>query len=158
MVLGCRFTTFDILTSERLVRVPQSSQMRFTIDTGVIELPGSLGRDKTVDSATLNLVASNLHPQNPVSVAITVADVTEPNVFRPVATFDLEPRETRELRVVQTRPDDGLVRATQSEGINIRFDSRSPAAGIGEIEFRFTVRVVAHKRTPGTGAGTLLFY
>jgi hypothetical protein len=64
----------------------------------------------------------------------------------------------RRLRVVQTGAADGLVRATQSEAINVRFDARSPAPVIGEIEFRFTIRVVAHKQTPGTGAGTLLFY
>ena len=42
--------------------------------------------------------------------------------------------------------------------MNIRFDSRSPEPGIGELEFRFTIYVLAHKETPGTGAGTLLFY
>lgn len=157
-IAACRLTTFDIVSSERVVRVPQSNGTRFTIDTGAITLPASLGKDKTVDSATLDLTAINFNIANPVMVDIAVADAEEVNVFRPIASFELAPGETREIRVVQTGPNDGLVRATQSESINIRFDSRSPEPGIGEIEFRFKVRVLAHKETEGMGAGTLLFY
>jgi hypothetical protein len=140
------------------VRIPRSIFNRFTVETGIITLPASLGRDKIVDSAILELEAANFNERHPVSVEISVADAQEPGRFRSIASFDLAIRETRALRVVQTGAADGLVRATQSESINIRFDARSPGAEIGEIEFRFTIHVLAHKRTPGTGAGTLLFY
>lgn len=151
-------TTYDIRSDERLVQIPRTFFTRFVVETGAITLPASLGKDKTVDSATLDLEATNFNPQHPVSVDITVADAEAPNLFRPVASFDLDAGETRVLQIVQTGPGDGLVRASQSESINIRFDARSPAPEIGEIEFRFTIRVLAHKETPGTGAGTLLFY
>ena len=158
-ISACRETFFDILTSERTVIVPESpNRTTFRVDTGRIELPASLGADKTVDSATLLLIATNRNALNPVTVDLTIADSREANVFRPLVTFTLAAGETREIEVVQTEPDDALVRATQSEAINIRFDSVSPARGIGEIEFRFTVRVLAHKETPGMGPGTLLFY
>lgn len=155
---ACRLTMYDITTSERTARVPQTTQNSFTIDTGVIRLPAKLGKDKTVDSATLDMIATNFHPANPVTVDIAVADAEAINVFRPVASFDIAAGQTRELRIVQTGPGDGLVRATQTESINIRFESLSPAPGLGEIEFRFRVRVVAHKRTSGMGPGSLLFY
>ena len=141
-----------------MVLIPRSSLNRFTVDTGSITLPASIGKDKTVDSATLDLLATNFNPRQPVDVAMSIADAEERNVFRPIASFLLDKGEARQLRIVQTGPDDSLVRATQSESINIRFEARSPAAEIGEIEFRFTIRVIAHKKTPGTGAGTLLFY
>lgn len=155
---GCRQTLFDIVTSERVVRIPPIGGRAFTIDTGPIELPASLGVDKTIDSATLNLTASNDHADNPVTVAIAVADSRRPNAFGPLATFELAAGETRALTIVQREPNDPLVRAVQSRAINIRFDATSPEEGIGEIAFRFTVRVRAHKETPGTGPGTLFFY
>lgn len=158
VLFACRETVFDILTNERIVRVPSSTQREFTIDTGAIDLPASLGADKIVDSATLNLTATNFNAVNPVTVIIAVASGDRPNQFGPVTTFDLAVGETRLLQVVQTNPGDALVRATQSEAINVRFESVSPEKGIGEIEFQFTVRVLAHKNTPGTGPGTLLFY
>jgi hypothetical protein len=157
-VPACRRTLFDIVTHERTVSVPSSSRTTFTIDTGRIELPASLGVDKTVDSSTLDLTAHNFNAANPVTVDLSIADAESPGLFRPVVTFDLDPGETRQIQVVHTQPDEALVRATQTTSINIRFISTSPTPGIGEIEFRFTVRVLAHKETPGTGAGTLLFY
>lgn len=156
---ACREVVYDILTDERIVRVPVTSRDEFTIDTGRIELPSRLGTDKTIDSATLNLVATNFNLDNPVVVDIFVASSLNPNVFGPIATgIELAPGETRSITVVQTGPEDALVTASQSESVNIRFDSTSPEPGIGEIEFRFTIRVLAHKETPGTGAGTLIFY
>lgn len=157
--VACREVVYDILTNERLVRVPRSSRDEITIDTGRIELPSKLGTDKTIDSATLNLTGTNLNLENAVDVDISAASSNNPNVFGEIATgFHLEPGETRSITVVQTEPDDPLVSASQSDAVNIRFDSTSPAPGIGEIEFRFTIRVLAHKDTPGTGAGTLIFY
>jgi hypothetical protein len=156
---GCREVIYDILTDERLVRVPASRRDEITMDTGRITLPSRLGTDKTIDSATLLLTATNLHPDNPVVVAISAASSLNPNVFGEITSgLRLDPGETRTVRVSQTDPDDPLVTATQSEAVNIRFDSRSPEPGIGELEFRFTIHVLAHKETPGTGAGTLLFY
>lgn len=156
---ACRRTIFDVTTNERTVLVPASPrQTEFSIDTGRIDLPTRLGTDKTVDRSTLNLVAVNLNEENPVTVSMSAANSFEPNNFGPIATFSLGPGEERAIEVVQTDPDDALVRATQSTFINIRFDSVSPERGIGEIEFRFTVRVLAHKDTPGTGAGSLLFF
>lgn len=155
---ACLQTVYDITTSERLVRVPASEGTGFTIETGRIELPTRLGTDKSVDSVTLNLSAANLNAENPVTVEISAASSLEPNAFKPVATFDLGAGVARDIRVVQSAPGAALVLATQSDFVNIRFESRSPRQGIGEIEFRFTIRVLAHKRTPGTGAGTLLFY
>lgn len=156
---GCREVIYDILTDERLVRVPASSRDEITMDTGRIQLPSRLGTDKTVDSATLVLTATNMHADNPVVVAISAASSLNPNVFGEITSgLRLDPGETRTVRVSQTDPDDPLVTATQSESVNIRFDSRSPEPGIGELEFRFTIHVLAHKETPGTGAGTLLFY
>jgi hypothetical protein len=154
---ACRRTVFDIVTSERVVRAPRSVRTTFTLDTR-IELPSTLGVDKTVDSSTLDLTTTNFNTTNPVTVALSIADADNPGLFRPVVTYELASGETRQIRVVQTQPDDALVRATQTDALIIRFDSTSPAPGIGEIEFRFTVRVLAHKETPGTGAGTLLFY
>jgi hypothetical protein len=154
---ACRRTLFDIVTNERVVRGPRSNKTQFTIDSRV-ELSTTLGTDKTVDSSTLNLTATNLHPDNPVTVDLSIAEGTQPGLFRPLIRFDLDPGETRDLQVVQTEPDDALVRAAQAKVLIIRFDSTSPVAGIGELEFRFKVRVLAHKETPGTGAGTLLFY
>jgi len=82
-----------------------------------------------------------------------------PNVFGEITSgLRLDPGETRSIEVVQTGEQDPLVLASQSESVNIRFESSSPEPGIGEIEFRFTIHVVAHKETPGTGAGTLIFY
>ena len=155
---ACLQTVYDITTDERLVRVPGSDRTEFRVETGRIELPTKLGTDKTVESVTLNLEAVNLNQDNPVTVDISAASSLEPNAFGPVATFQLGAGETRLIEAVQTGPDDALVLATQSDFVNIRFESRSPRPGIGEIEFRFTIRVLAHKRTPGTGAGTLLFY
>jgi len=156
---ACRRTIFDVVTNERVVQVPENPRRsEFTIDTGRIDLPTKLGTDKTIDSATLVLTAANLNVDNPVEVSISAANSFEPNNFGPIATFSLDAGETREIRVVQTGPEEALVLATQSDFINIRFDSTSPAPGIGEIEFRFTVRVLAHKDTPGTGAGSLLFF
>jgi hypothetical protein len=129
------------------------------MDTGRIDLPSRLGTDKTVDSATLNLTATNLNLENAVVVDISVASSLNPNVFGEVTSgLRLDPGETRSIAVVQKDPEDPLVTATQSESVNIRFESRSPQPGIGEIEFRFTIHVIAHKETPGTGAGTLIFY
>lgn len=157
--MGCREVVYDILTNERIVRVPVSRKSEVTIDTGRIELPSRLGTDKTVDSATLNLTATNLNLENPVVVDISAASSLNPNVFGEITTgFRLDPGETRSIEVVQIGPQDPLVTATQSESVNIRFESTSPQPGIGEIEFRFTIRVLAHKETPGTGAGTLIFY
>jgi hypothetical protein len=156
---GCQEVIYDILTDERVVRVPASSRDAITMDTGRIELPSRLGTDKTVDSATLLLTATNMHPENPVVVEISAASSLNPNVFGEITSgLRLDPGETRTIRVSQTDPDDPLVTATQSESVNIRFDSHSPEPGIGELEFRFTIHVLAHKETPGTGAGTLLFY
>ena len=155
---GCRETLYDIVTSERIVRVPNVSGREFVLETGPIELPATLGEDKVVDSATLNLTTINGNARNGVTVAISVADSRRPNAFGPVAAFDLAAAETREIRIIQTEPGDALVRASQSEAINIRFESRSANDGIGEIEFRFTVRVLAHKDTPGWGPGIFLFY
>ena len=156
---GCREVVYDILTDERTVRVPASSKSEITLDTGRIELPSRLGTDKTVESATLNLTATNFHSDNPVVVDISAASSLDPNVFREITSgLRLGPGETRTIRVVQSRKQDPLVTATQSESVNIRFESSSPDPGIGEIEFRFTIHVVAHKETPGTGAGTLIFY
>jgi len=155
---GCREVVYDIMTNERIVTVPASSRTEFTIDTGLIELPSKLGEDKTIDSSTLDLTATNSNALNPVDVVLSSADSRSPNAFREVATFSLEPLETKNIIVVQTEPDDPLVTATQSDAVNIRFDSTSPSPGLGEIEFRFTIHVLAHKRTPGTGAGTFLFY
>lgn len=147
------------MTDERLVRVPRSSRSQVRFETGPITLPTRLGTDKTVDSSTLQLTGTNLNLENPVVVDISVASSSRPNVFGPVATdFHLEPGETRSITVVQTEPDDPLVLAVQSESVNVRFDSTSPAPGIGELEFQFTIHVLAHKETPGTGAGTLIFY
>ena len=154
---ACRRVVYDIVTSERLVRVPRSAQSEFDIDTRV-ELPATLGEDKTVDSTTLDLEARNLNLENPVTVDLSIADANEPGLFRPIITFDLAAGETRTFHVVHTDPEDALVRATQTEELIIRFQSVSPAPGIGEIEFRFTFHVLAHKETPGTGPGTLLFY
>jgi hypothetical protein len=154
---ACRRTLFDITTNERVVRVPRSAKSEFVLDTR-IELPSTLGVDKTVDSTTLNLTSTNLNTTNPVHVDLSIADAETPGLFRPVTSYDLDAGETREIRVVQTEPDDALVRATQTLAVIVRFDSTSPAPGIGELEFRFTLRVLAHKDTPGTGAGTLLFY
>ena len=156
---GCREVVYDILTDERTVRVPESSKSDITIDTGRIELPSRLGTDKTVDSATLQLTATNFNPDNSVVVDISVASSRNPNVFGEITSgLRLDPGETRSVEVVQTRKQDPLVLATQSESVNVRFESTSPEPGIGEIEFRFTIHVVAHKETPGTGAGTLIFY
>lgn len=158
-VAGCRKTIFDVITNERVVLVPASPrQTRVTVDTGRIDLPARLGTDKTVESSTLSLTATNLNQENPVTVSMSAANSFDPTDFGPVATFSLDAEETREIEVVQTDPDDALVRATQSTFINIRVDSVSPEPGIGELEFRFTVRVLAHKDTPGTGAGSLLFF
>lgn len=157
-VSACLQTVYDIITEERLVRVPQSSGTEFEVETGRIELPTKLGTDKTVDSVTLDLEGTNLNQDNPVTVDISAASSLEPNAFRPVATFEIGAGQIRRIQAVQTEPDDALVLATQSDFVNIRFESRSPRPGIGEIEFRFTIRVLAHKDTPGTGAGTLLFY
>jgi hypothetical protein len=105
------------------------------------------------------LTATNLNLENPVVVDIAVASSLNPNVFGEVTSgLRLDPGETRSIAVVQTGPDDPLVTASQSESVNIRFESTSPRPGIGEIEFRFTIHVLAHKETPGTGAGTLIFY
>lgn len=156
--LGCREVVYDIMSNERIVTVPASNRTEFTIDTGAIELPSKLGTDKTIESSTLDLIATNFNAINPVTVVLSSADSRAPNAFREVATFSLEPLETKNIVVVQTDPDDPLVTATQSDAVNIRFDSTSAAPGIGQIEFRFTIRVLAHKRTPGTGAGTFLFY
>lgn len=157
--VACREVVYDILTNERLVRVPRSSRNDITIETGRIELPSKLGTDKTIDSATLNLTGTNLNLENPVDVDISAASSSNPNVFGEIATgFHLEPGETRSITIVQTEPDDPLVTASQSDAVNIRFDSTSPEPGVGELEFRFTIRVLAHKETPGTGAGTLIFY
>ncbi|HUF90497.1 MAG TPA: hypothetical protein VMR66_11035 [Gemmatimonadota bacterium] len=159
LVPGCREVVYDILTNERIVRVPVTSRNQFTIDTGNIVLPSRLGTDKTIESATLNLTATNFNLENPVVVDISAASSLNPSVFGPIASgVSLDPGETRSITVVQTGPDDALVTASQSESVNIRFDSTSPEPGIGEIEFRFTIRVLAHKETPGTGAGTLIFY
>ena len=156
---GCREVVYDILTDERSLRVPESSKSDITMDTGRIELPSRLGSDKTVDSATLQLTATNFNPRNRVVVDISVASSQNPNVFGDITSgLRLDPGETRSIEVVQTGKQDPLVLATQSESVNIRFESTSPEPGIGEIEFRFTIRVVAHKETPGTGAGTLIFY
>ncbi|HUP01052.1 MAG TPA: hypothetical protein VM737_05970 [Gemmatimonadota bacterium] len=111
-----------------------------------------------MDSATLDLRAVNENAENAATIAISVADSRRPNAFGPVATFDLAAGEAREIRIVQRDPGDALVRAVQSEAINVRFESRSTRPGIGEIEFRFTVRVRAHKETDGTGPGIFLFY
>lgn len=158
-VAGCREVIYDILTDERVVRVPASSRDAITMDTGRIELPARLGTDKTVDSATLVLTATNLNTENWVVVDISAASSLNPNVFGEITSgLRLDAGQTRTIRVEQTRPDDPLVAATQSESVNIRFDSNSPEPGIGELEFRFTIHVLAHKDTPGTGAGTLLFY
>lgn len=156
--VGCLETLYDIQTDERLVSVPASDQTEFTVNTGRIDLPTKIGTDKTIDSVTLDLVAENRNADNPVTVSISAASSLQPNAFRPIATFDIGAASTREIRVVQTDPEDALVLAVQSDFINIRFDSVSPEPGIGEIEFRFTIRLLAHKGTPGTGAGTLLFY
>ena len=156
-VPACRRTLFDIVTSERVVRGPRSNKTQFTIDSRV-ELSTTLGTDKTVDSSTLDLTATNFNTVNPVTVDLSIAEGSTPGLFRPVIRFDLAAGETRDLRVVQTGPEDALVRAVQSRALIVRFDSKSPVAGIGELEFRFKVRVLAHKETPGTGAGTLLFY
>lgn len=156
--VGCLETVYDIETDERLVRVPSSNRTDVTVETGRINLPTKIGTDKTIDSVTLDLVAQNLNADNPVTVEISGASSLEPNAFRPIATFDVGPATTRDLRVVQTDPQDALVLAVQSDFVNIRFESVSPDPGIGEIEFRFTIRLLARKRTPGTGAGTLLFY
>jgi hypothetical protein len=156
---GCREVVYDILTDERTVRVPESSKSDITMDTGRIELPSRLGSDKTVDSATLKLTATNFNADNSVVVDISAASSQNPNVFGVITSgLHLDPGETRSIEVVQTRKHDPLVLASQSESVNIRFESTSPEPGIGEIEFRFTIRVVAHKETPGTGAGTLIFY
>ena len=156
---ACRDVVYDILTNERIVRVPVSSKSQVTIDTGRIELPSRLGTDKTIDSATLNLTATNFNLENAVVVDILAASSLNLNVFGEITTgFRLEPGETRSITVVQTDPEDPLVTASQSESVNIRFDSTSAEPGIGEIEFRFTIHVLAHKETPGTGAGTLIFY
>lgn len=155
---GCMRTVYDIVTEERLVRVPRSSQDEFQVDTGRIELPTKLGTDKVVESVTLDLEGTNLNQENPVTVDISAASSQEPNTFRPIATFEIGVDTSRTIQVVQTDPGDALVLATQSDFVNIRFESNSPRPGIGEIEFRFTIRVLAHKNTPGTGAGTLLFY
>jgi hypothetical protein len=150
---------YDIVTDERIVRVPVSSKSEITLDTGRITLPSRLGTDKTVESATLNLTATNFHPDNPVVVDISAASSLHPNVFGDITRgLRLDPGETRSVQVVQRDADDPLVTATQSESVNIRFESTSPEPGIGEIEFRFTIHVLAHKDTPGTGAGTLIFY
>lgn len=156
--VGCLETVYDIETNERLVRVPPTNRTEFSVDTGRIDLPTKIGTDKTIDSVTLDLAAVNLNLENPVTVSISAASSLEPNAFRPIAEFDVAANAERDIRVVQTDPQDALVLAVQSDFVNIRFDSVSPAAGIGEIEFRFTIRLLAHKRTPGTGAGTLLFY
>ena len=155
---ACLKTTYDITTNERLVRVPRSGRTDFTIDTGRIELPTKLGEDKIVREVVLELDATNLNTENPVEVDMSASDSREPNVFRPIATFDVGAGGTRAIRVVQTDPQDALVRAVTSDFVNIKFESRSPAPGIGEIEFRFTIHVLADKDTPGTGAGTLIFY
>jgi len=156
---GCREVVYDILTDERTVRVPESGKSDITMDTGRIELPSRLGTDKTVDSATLELTATNFNPDNRVDVDISVASSRNPNVFGEITSgLRLDPGETRSIEVVQTGEQDPLVLASQSESVNIRFESSSPEPGIGEIEFRFTIHVVAHKETPGTGAGTLIFY
>ncbi|MDX1660638.1 MAG: hypothetical protein R3326_02510 [Gemmatimonadota bacterium] len=157
-VTGCLETVFDITTDERLVRVPRSSKAEFEVDTGRIELPTKLGTDKVIERVVLQLEGTNLNEENPVTVDISAASSLEPNTFRPIATFDIDADAVRSIEVVQTDPNDALVLATQSDFVNIRFESRSPRPGIGEIEFRFTIRVLAHKRTPGTGAGTLLFF
>lgn len=156
---ACLETIYDIQTDEFLVRVPASSKVNVTIDSGRIDLPTKLGTDKTVDSSTLELIAVNLNPENSVVVDISGATSLNPNVFDPIVTdIHLEPGETRAIRVVQTEPDDVLVTATQSDWVNIRFNSTSPLPGIGELVFRFTIHVLAHKETPGTGPGTLIFY
>lgn len=157
-LLGCREVVYDIITNERIVRVPQTNRTDFTIDTGLIELPSKLGTDKTIDSSTLDLTATNFNATNPVTVTLSSADSRSPNAFREVATFSLEPLEEKNIVVVQTDPDDPLVTATQSDAVNIRFESSTTTPGLGEIEFRFTIHVLAHKKTPGTGAGTFIFY
>lgn len=156
--VGCLETVYDIETDERLVSVPASQETTFTVDTGRIDLPTKIGTDKTIDSVTLDLQTVNANAENPVTVSISAASSLQPNAFRPIATFDVGSGTTRQIRVVQTAPTDALVLAVQSDFVNIRFDSVSPREGIGEIEFRFTIHLLAHKRTPGTGAGTLLFY
>jgi hypothetical protein len=156
---ACLETVYDIQTDEFLVRVPPSSKDIVTIDSGKIELPTKLGTDKTVDSSTLQLIAANLNLENSVVVDISGATSLNPNVFDEIATgIHLEPGEVRAIKVVQTEPDDVLVTATQSDWVNIRFNSTSTVPGIGALEFLFTIRVLAHKETPGTGAGTLIFY
>lgn len=155
---GCRRTIYDIVTSERIVRVPRSSGTEFTVETGRIALPAQLGTDKVVDSATLEMTATNRNRENRVVVDLSAAVAERPGTFGPIARFEIPPGGSREIEVVQSDPGDVLVRATQTDAINIRFDSTSPRPGIGELEFRFTIRVLAHKATPGTGAGTLLFY
>ena len=141
------------------MRVPASGKSDITMDTGRIDLPSRLGTDKTVDSATLQLTATNFNADNSVVVDISVASSRNPNVFGEITSgLGLGPGETRSIEVVQTGQQDPLVLASQSESVNIRFESTSPEPGIGEIEFRFTIHVVAHKETPGTGAGTLIFY
>lgn len=155
---GCLDTVYDITTDRRVVRVPKSNKDTFTVDTGKINLPSKLGTDKTIDSATLDLTGINANVDNPVTVEISAASSLDPNAFGPIATFQLGAGETRDIRVVQTDPNDALVLATQSDFVNIRFVSTSPDPGIGEIEFDFTIHVLAHKATPGTGAGTLLLY
>lgn len=156
--VGCREAFFDIVTSERVVRVPESGAATFTVETGRIALPATLGEDKTVDRATLDLEATNFNADNPVTVDLAIADARALNAFRDVASFELAPGETRRVVTTQTAPNDPVVRATQSSAINVRFDSRSPRSGIGAIEFRFVVRVEAHKETPGMGPGSLLLY
>lgn len=155
---ACMEVVYDIITEERLVGVPSSSRTTFTVETGRIQLPTKIGSDKTIESVTLDLSATNHNIENPVIVSISAASSLEPNAFRPIATFDIGADSAREIRVVQADPGEALVLAVQSDFINIRFDSVSPEPGIGEIEFRFTIRLLARKRTPGTGAGTLLFY
>lgn len=157
-LIGCREVVYDISTNERLVRVPRTGRTNFTIDTGLIQLPSKLGSDKTIDSSTLELTAINLNEENAVNVVLSSADSRRPNSFREVVSFSLQPLETKQITVVQTDPEDPLVTASQSDAVNIRFDSTSESPGLGEIEFRFIIHVLAHKATPGTGAGTLLFY
>lgn len=155
---ACMEVVYDITTDERLVTVPATNRLESSVETGRIDLPTKIGTDKTIDSVTLDLSTTNFNAENPVTVTISAASSLAPNAFRPIATIEVGADTGRDVRVVQTDPDDALVLAVQSDFVNIRFDAVSPAPGIGEIEFRFTIRLLAHKRTPGTGAGTLLFY
>lgn len=155
---ACRRVVYDIVTNERLTVVPFSDETVVSIDTGAIDLPSKFGPDKTIDFVTMDLEAINFHQENPVTIEISTANKDQPNAFRHVTTFSVEAGGTRQIRVTQTEPDDALVTATQSDAVNVRFVATSPRVGVGRIELRYTFRVLAHKSTPGTGAGSFLFY